>query len=177
MFFGDGRAPWGSQFPLTGAAFKTSPTGHQFLKTSSFLQTFSTRKRGLTLPRDSPRAWSGCARGLVVLERGECGVLVCLTPRHVCWVAPSHHPPAGWLCLLAFLLLNYPSWKLIWSEQTHTAASFAVCSESFQISDQKGSREHFTGDNLTPRSCHPDSASAALTKTLNADPLRISEAK
>lgn len=34
-------------------------------------QPYGTRKRGLTLLRDPPHAWSGCALGLVVLEKRQ----------------------------------------------------------------------------------------------------------
>lgn len=148
-FFGGGRAPWGSQF-LPWQRQLSRPALPDSSPWKPALETFSTRKRHLSLPRDHPHAWSGCALGLMALEKGECGVLVCLTPWHRCCVAPSHHPPAGWLCLLVSLWLNCPSRKLIWSGQTLTTASFAVCSESFQISDQQGSRDHFAGDDLTP---------------------------
>lgn len=126
---------------LAGVAFRTSPTGHWPSKT----ETSHGQKRGLTLPRGSPCAWSGGALGVPLLWwewRRVSGVASSALQCGTCVLSvttPSCHPPAGCLYLLVFLPLNYPSWKLIWSGQT--TAKLQVLQYALEVSKSWTNRE------------------------------------
>lgn len=110
---------WGLPTPaVVVVTFRTSPTGQQPPKTKICCgEERACRLQGFPLVLGLEMAL-GCPWSGDVGEGWAWGPWLPFTPVFSITLHPCHLS-AGSFCLLGFLLLNYPSWKLAWSGHMH----------------------------------------------------------